>query len=300
MNKKKLNLGIIFLFFIGLTFAQNSLNAYKYVIVPDKYDAFKEVDKYQLNSLTKFLFKKYGFKTLSEKAAYPSEVISNPCLAVTAKFNNHSNMFTTKLNIDLIDCYNKVIFSSDIGKSKIKEYKPSYQEALRNTFISINKLNYSYDSDLSVKTASVVKSADPVKVTEPKVATPPVVESVPMVALTPAKPIVPETEKVNTVTKEVDNTIAKSYKNKNISFMLINQNNQMVAYVKSSKNKNYKNGEMIGTFTKTSLPNVYRVTWKNTEGKMESTTGYIDDAGNLKIDINRNGIIEVVSFQVEN
>jgi hypothetical protein len=81
--------------------------------------------------------------------------------------------------------------------------------------------------------------------------------------------------------------------------MLIEQNNQMVAYVKSSNNKNYKNGEIIGSFTKTSLPNVYRVTRKNTEGNMESTTGYFDEAGNLKVDVNRNGKIEVVNFEVE-
>ena len=81
--------------------------------------------------------------------------------------------------------------------------------------------------------------------------------------------------------------------------MLIDQNNKMVAYVKSSNNTNYKNGEMIGSFTKTSLPNVYRVTWKNQDGKFEDTTGYIDDAGNLKVDINKNGKIEVVVFEVE-
>ena len=84
MIKYILNLSV-FILFINISFAQGNLDAYKYVIVPDKYDAFKEVDKYQLNSLTKFLFKKYGFQTLSEKIAYPAEVINNPCLAVTAK-----------------------------------------------------------------------------------------------------------------------------------------------------------------------------------------------------------------------
>lgn len=289
---------IVFVLFLTFSFAQNSLNAYKYVIVPDKYDTFKEVDKYQLNSLTKFLFKKYGFQTLDKRESFPSEVINNPCLAVTAKLNNVSNMFTTKLSMDLIDCYNKVVYTSDIGKSKIKEYKPSFQEALRNAFVSIKELNHSYDSGLSVKAPSVVQTADPVKATEPQVVAP-IVESVPVVASTPAKPVVPEKPK-EAVTVASQNSIAKSYKNKNISFMLIDQNNKLVAYVKSSNNKNYKNGEMIGSFSKTSLPNVYRVKWKNEEGNFEETTGYIDDAGNLKVDIDRNGKIEVVVFEVEN
>ncbi len=304
MKKNIISLGVLFLF-VAVTFAQNSLNAYKYIIVPDKFDDFKEADKYQLNSMTKFLFEKYGFQTLSENKAYPAEVMNNPCLAVTAKLNNASNMFTSKVNIDLMDCYNKVVFSSEVGKSKIKEYKPSFQEALRNSFISFKELEYSYNADMVVKAEQAV--ANPVKVTSPEVVAAPVkvennvvaAESVPVVAVIPAKPVITEKPPTENSPK-VQSSIAKSYKNKNISFMLIDQNNQMVAYVKSSNNKNYKNGEMIGTFTKTSLPNVYRVTWKNKDGKMEATTGYIDDGGNLKIDINRNGKIEVVIFEVEN
>ena len=45
-----------------------SLNDYKYVIVPGKFDFLKESDKYQLNSLTKFLFEKYGFEAYLERS----------------------------------------------------------------------------------------------------------------------------------------------------------------------------------------------------------------------------------------
>jgi len=303
MKKYIISLGILFLF-VGLTFAQNSLDAYKYVIVPDKYDDFKEADKYQLNSMTKFLFEKYGFQTLTEGVGYPSDLMKNPCLAVTAQFVNQSSMFTTKVSIDLKDCYNKVVYSSEVGKSKIKEYKKSFQEALRNTFVSFKDLDYSYDSNRVVSANQVVVNSQPDKVTSPEVVPPvtpkvetPQKEVVPMVALVPAKST--EVENVKAENKSATNSIAKSYKNENISFMLIDQDNKMVAYVKSSKNKNYKNGEVIGSFTKTSLPNVYRVTWKNQDGKFEDTTGYIDDAGNLKVDINRNGKIEVVVFEIE-
>ncbi len=303
MKKNIISLGILLLF-VGLTFAQNSLDAYKYVIVPDKYDDFKEADKYQLNSMTKFLFEKYGFQTLTEGVGYPSDLMKNPCLAVTAQFVNQSSMFTTKVSIDLKDCYNKVVYSSEVGKSKIKEYKKSFQEALRNTFVSFKDLDYSYDSNRVVSANQVVVNSQPDKVTSPEVVPPvtpkvetPQKEVVPMVALVPAKST--EVENVKAENKSATNSIAKSYKNENISFMLIDQDNKMVAYVKSSKNKNYKNGEVIGSFTKTSLPNVYRVTWKNQDGKFEDTTGYIDDAGNLKVDINRNGKIEVVVFEVE-
>ena len=51
-------------------FSQVNLNDYKYVIVPKKYDFLKEADQYQINSLSKFLFNKYGFQTLMEGEKY--------------------------------------------------------------------------------------------------------------------------------------------------------------------------------------------------------------------------------------
>jgi len=72
-----------------------------------------------------------------------------------------------------------------------------------------------------------------------------------------------------------------------------------VAYVNESKNDAYQKGEMIGTLYKTSRPNTYRITWKNQQGENKETTGYFDEAGNLNIDVDRNGKIEVIIFEVE-
>ena len=47
--------------YITASFSQNELNPYKYIIVPKKFNSIKgEEDKYQLNSLTEFLFDKQG------------------------------------------------------------------------------------------------------------------------------------------------------------------------------------------------------------------------------------------------
>ena len=53
---------------------------------------------------------------------------------------------------------------------------------------------------------------------------------------------------------------------------------------------------MIGTFEKSSLPNVYRVQWKDMDKDIEQTTGYFDEDGNLKIDVKRDGKVEVLTF----
>ena len=46
----------------GIIIGQRSLNEYKYVTVPNKFDFLKSDDQYQLNSLTKFLLEKKVFK----------------------------------------------------------------------------------------------------------------------------------------------------------------------------------------------------------------------------------------------
>ena len=64
----------VFLLILSTTtslWAQLSINDYKYVSVPDKFDFLKSNDQYQLSSLTKFLLKKNGFTVLNKSDNYP-------------------------------------------------------------------------------------------------------------------------------------------------------------------------------------------------------------------------------------
>lgn len=125
-------------------FSQANLNNYKYVIVPNKYDFLKEADQYQLNSLTEFLFNKYGFQTLMEGSNYPEDVIRNRCLALKSNVVKDSGMFKTKLMVELKNCSDQVVYTSEMGESREKEYQRAYNEALRDAFKSIEALNYKY------------------------------------------------------------------------------------------------------------------------------------------------------------
>ena len=136
-----------FLFFITLSVfsQQKSINDYKYVIVPDKFDFLKTSDQYQTSSLTKFLLEKKGFTVfLSNDTSLPKEVLQNRCMALTAIVVDASSLFSVKNKIELKDCFDEVIYSSKEGRSKEKDYKKSYHQAIRNAYDSMSDLKYSY------------------------------------------------------------------------------------------------------------------------------------------------------------
>ena len=135
---------LIALVVVSNVYSQSNLNDYKYVIVPNKFDFLKAKDQYQLNSLTVFLFEKHGFLALKEGDTYPSDLANNRCLALRSDLVKGSGMFKTKLTIEVKDCNDQVVFTSQVGESREKEYKKAYTEAVRNAFKSFETINYSY------------------------------------------------------------------------------------------------------------------------------------------------------------
>ncbi|WP_272149904.1 hypothetical protein [Tenacibaculum aiptasiae] len=134
----------VFLLITASVFSQNSVNNYKYVIVPVKFDFLKKADQYQTSSLTKFFFNKHGFKAFLSNEELPEDLVKNRCKALIGSINDASGMFNTKSVVELRDCYNNLVYSSKEGKSLLKDYKRAYHEAIRNAFKSFDGLNYKY------------------------------------------------------------------------------------------------------------------------------------------------------------
>lgn len=122
--------------FISVGFSQESLSDYSFVVVPEKYDFVSKTDKYQLNSITKFLFNKHGFNAYFDREMPDVR----RCDGLWAVVNGNPGFIWTKVYITLNDCSGKEIFRSEVGKSKLKEYSKTYTAALRNAFLSIEAL----------------------------------------------------------------------------------------------------------------------------------------------------------------
>jgi hypothetical protein len=140
------------LFFFALFavagYSQNTINSYKYVLVPERFDLSKENNQYGLNTTTKLLLEQKGFAAFVGNEGLPPTVAANKCNALKAEVVEKKGLFVTNLTLLLKDCQGNIIFKSKEGKSREKEFQVAYEEALRNAFLSLNDVPYKYDSTI--------------------------------------------------------------------------------------------------------------------------------------------------------
>ncbi|MUU79544.1 hypothetical protein [Winogradskyella endarachnes] len=161
---KKNIISITCLLLTVFSYAQKSINNYKYIIIPKEFSFSKSEDQYQLNSLTKFLFNKHGYEAYFIDEL-PENVKADRCNALNVNVSKEkSNMFKTKIEITLKDCYDAVVMTSKVGESRLKVYNKAYTEALRDAFETYKNFNYKYSGENKIEEFATVKNtAEPVK-----------------------------------------------------------------------------------------------------------------------------------------
>lgn len=145
----------------GLTSFSQSVNDYKYVIVPEIYDFQKKKDEFNLNTITKLLLEKQGFNVYMQNSDYPADLALNKCSALYADVQKKKGFLTTILIIQLKDCEGKVLFASGEGKSKEKSYQKSYLEAFREAAESFNSIMYKYNGNGGTTRVATLNEAKP-------------------------------------------------------------------------------------------------------------------------------------------
>ena len=133
---------LLLILLAGVSYGQ-SVNDYKAVIVPLKYEFQKMDNQYRLNTLTKFNFNNAGFIAFYTTENVPAEY-RDRCSLLYADVEKESGFLVTKLYVILKDCNGKIVFKSEVGKSKEKEYQKAYMDALNEAFVSVADLQYKY------------------------------------------------------------------------------------------------------------------------------------------------------------
>ena len=228
---------MLFLFSVSIFSQSNNPISYKYIIVKSTFNFLKQVDRYRTSSFTKFLFEKEGFKVYLDNEQLPEELYYNKCKAMFVDIKDDSNLFYTKNFIELLDCNNNLIHTSQIGKSKLKDYEKTYRQSIRNAFSTFKNLDSIYTSFSSVKiTKSKKKESN--------------LEIVAKTKETKQEIIKPA---VNSSTSEKkNNLIYSSLIAKDISsgYQLLNRKNQVIFIILKTGNQNRfiiknKNGSLI-------------------------------------------------------
>lgn len=129
-------------------FAQ-SVNDYKAIIVPLKYDFLKTENQYRLATFTKSNLLKAGFEAFYTNEQLP-DGYTDRCQVLYIDVKKDNAFLVTKLFIEFKDCFGQVVFTSEVGRSKEKDYEVAYREALDNAFKSVFDLHYKYSGNAVV------------------------------------------------------------------------------------------------------------------------------------------------------
>ena len=207
------------------SFGQKSISSKKqYVIVKSTFDFLKQVNRYKANSFTKFLFSKAGYEVYLDNEELPEELYYNKCSALHVDVKDKSNLFATRNFIELADCNGKVLYTSKLGTSKLKDYERSYRQSIRNAFFTIENLNLIYASFSSQK---IENSTTENKTQELKKASEVIVNEIPTI----------EVSDSTTKEKKTSTTYVLTAQKSKTGYQLINSTNELVFEILNTSKK---------------------------------------------------------------
>lgn len=154
---------VLLLLVTSTGFAQN-LNDYKYALVPAKFNFLSDVNMYNLNELSKMYLQKNGFETYLDNETAPDDFVNTNCNKIFVDIIPNNNLFTTKVKVVLKDCKGTILFTSQEGTSREKEYKIAYNQALRMAFDNFSILK-THKFQSTQKNLGMIGELNEVKVT---------------------------------------------------------------------------------------------------------------------------------------
>lgn len=133
---------LVFFFTLSLSGIAQSINDYKYVILPVRYDFMSKDNMYRLNTLTKVHLVKLGYTVFYSTDILPDEISNTRCDKVYVDVEKVKSLLNTKVAIVFKDCKNTILFRSKVGVSNEKDFETGYAQALEDAFRSV-KYTYS-------------------------------------------------------------------------------------------------------------------------------------------------------------
>lgn len=101
------------------------------IVISSKYDFQDEKNSYNINNMLKAILVSNNYQVYFDDETLPAEIAQDRCNALTGVLINKSNMFLTKVKLQIKDCKNNLLFETVEVKSKEKDYQAGYIEVIR-------------------------------------------------------------------------------------------------------------------------------------------------------------------------
>lgn len=119
---------LLLLAFISMaSFAQKK----QAIIISSKFDFQEERNSYNINNMLKAILTSNNYEVYLDDEVLPIEIARNKCNALTGVLLDKSNLFVTKVKLQIKDCQNNLLFESAEVKSREKDFQRGFIEAIK-------------------------------------------------------------------------------------------------------------------------------------------------------------------------
>ncbi len=118
---------LLIAFFSIASFAQKKQT----ILISNKYEFQKQKNSFNINNMLKAILVSNNYQVYFEDEVLPIEVAQNACDVLTGVLVDKSNMFVTKVKLQLKDCRNNVVYETAEVKSREKDIQTAYIEVIR-------------------------------------------------------------------------------------------------------------------------------------------------------------------------
>ena len=120
----------ILVIFIVL-FSIASFSQQQIILISNKYEFQKEPNSYNINNMLKAILVSNNYQVYFEDEVLPLEIAQNKCNALKGVLVDKSNVFLTKVKLQIKDCQNKLLFETAEVKSKEKDIQKGFIETIK-------------------------------------------------------------------------------------------------------------------------------------------------------------------------
>lgn len=151
-------LALLIALFSIISFAQKK----QIILISSKFDFQKEKNSYNINNMLKAILTSNNYEVYFDDAVLPIEIAQNRCNALTGVLVDNSNLFLTKVKLQIKDCQNNLLFETAEVKSREKNIQDGFIEVIKLLSPEIKKYKLAVfkNKDVVVPSSEIIATTN--------------------------------------------------------------------------------------------------------------------------------------------